>query len=178
MKRFFPFLFLLTLLGPTIGFFYLQRIESRRLKMEIKKDLLSNWQSKDQLEFEFTSQDVKTLIFHDFEQEFECDGRMYDIIKQYWKNGKLHIRCIEDKKESFFNQKLKELVNKYNGSNPNKKRASILSFLENLFFDQVSQFTNNSIVFKKLRNISSYVGFNYLSALKLTDTPPPRQLLL
>ena len=102
---------------------------------------------------------------------------MYDIIKQYWENGKLHIRCIEDEKESFFNQKLKELVNKYNGSNPDKKRASIISFLENLFFDQVSQFTNNSIVFKKLLNISSYLGFNYLSVWKSTDTPPPRQLL-
>ncbi len=177
MKRFFPFLFLLALLGPTIGFFYLHQIESKRIKMEIKKDLLSNWHSKDQLKFQFTYQEAKTLIFHDFEQEFECDGRMYDIIEQHWEKGKLHIRCIEDKKESFFNQKLNELVNKYQGSNPDKKRASIISFLENLFFDQVFLFTNNSIVFKKLRNTSSFLGFNYLSVWKSTDTPPPRQLL-
>lgn len=146
--------------------------------MEIKKDLLSNWQTKDQIEFEFSSQELKSLVFHDFEQEFECDGRMYDIIEQYWENGKFHIRCIEDKKESFFNQKLNELVNKYNGSNPDKKRASIISFLENLFFDQVSVFTKISIAFKKPLNISYYLGFNYLSVWKSTDTPPPWQLLL
>lgn len=145
--------------------------------MEIKKDLLSNWQTKDQLKFQFTRQEAKTLIFHDFEQEFECNGRMYDIIEQHWENGKLHIRCIEDKKESFFNQKLNELVNKYNGCNPDKKRASIISFLENLFFDQISPLANTSIVFKKLRNICSYFGFNYLSVWKSIDTPPPRQLL-
>ena len=77
--------------------------------------------------------EVRTLLQWEGDNEFRYQGEMYDVIDKKVENGKLHIRCISDKKETSLVKNYRKMSrDDFDGSS--KKRSSLLLKLFSSFY--------------------------------------------
>jgi len=176
LKKVFSLLLLSVLIFPLISTYYSHQVLLKKIKREVKANLLAHWNKKKIETLTFTSNDLKSknIIFHKEDFEIEIDGKMYDIIEQKNISNNIIIKCIPDEKESAFKSKIKESLSSIFSHHPFQKNQTkaIISFLENLFFEihihSISKFVDSFV----LNPIFQY-QFSFSENDILIFSPPP-----
>jgi len=150
------------------GYHFVFRFQLWQAKSEMKLRLLRSPGQKEITELSFNSQEQEKLEWED-DHEVSVNGEMYDVIEQYSRDGKLVLRCIDDKKETaLIDEYLK--LNKNNSDN--KPLSSLVQLIAAQFLVPVTNLPEPSV------NWFSNQFFNYSSDIVSTsasiNTPPPK----
>jgi hypothetical protein len=99
VKRTFAFILLTCLFFTVLGYHFVFRLQLAKARTEMKKAILNGTREKDVIQFAFNKETAGKLEWENAE-EFYFNGRMFDIVEQYSRNGCLFIRCIPDDLET------------------------------------------------------------------------------
>jgi hypothetical protein len=102
------FILLICIFCTVSGYHFIFQVQIREAKAEMK-EFLRHHKSSDVTELVFTSEELSETEWEN-DHEFLAGGRMYDLVSKEIINGKVHIRCIPDHKET-------SLVNQFMKSN-------------------------------------------------------------
>lgn len=105
------------------------------------------------------------------DHEFYYKGKLYDIIEQQVKGGKLHIRCLEDEKEESLLNKLEKVQHEQQ----NKKGSdhSLIQQLASLVFVQTTSFPELQQPVSGKHTYPFYTT-SILPVTQEVSAPPPR----
>jgi hypothetical protein len=110
LKRTVAISLLLSLLVPYAFLYFWIRYEKEQIREEVKHGLLEALE-KDQLTFfDFSVEEVETLLDWEHEGEFELNGQMYDVVERITQDGHVHLWCWPDQKETELNKQLDSLL--------------------------------------------------------------------
>lgn len=117
----------------------------------------------------FSLSDFKTKLNWHEKDEFEFDGKMYDVVKIEESNGGYKVYCFNDEKEEILISNFKKLNDKIGD------QKNCITFQHNTFVMLAVE--NDNFLFKKFN--SSYQQpliciNNYTSLSFDIPTPPPR----
>jgi len=119
----------------------------------------------------FSLNDKKNIEKLEWEEddEFELNGEMYDVIEKKTQNGKLIIRCLNDKKETELIKNYEKINKEDNSKN---RTALLLKLLDNTSNSPVTieLFIKNILKPVKISLCSIAISSCYYDVL----TPPPR----
>lgn len=166
---------------PIAGIFVSQHYGLKKLKREVKSQILQNWDRQSVETIEISNSDLvsKNVQFFEEDNEVEISGKMYDIVEQTKTGTKIILKCISDTKESEFKAKLKDqlIVLFTQNTTKNKQTKSLFQFIQSLFFE-----TNEVFEFPKNFFSNLKVYFHYLSIISSIDirlnSPPPESFNL
>ena len=90
------------------------KFRQAEIRMEVRNSLRKQIRSGDVIEFVFSQHQASGEPIPEWEgkDEFKLHGEMYDVIATEIRDGKLHVQCILDKKESRFLSFSRELGQK------------------------------------------------------------------
>lgn len=176
MKRISSLFLICILLLPIAGFYFSQHYSLKKLKREVKSQILHNWSKQEIITISLTNQDIKSKNIQFFPEDHEVDieGKMYDIIEQIHTSEGLVLKCISDKKETVFKAKIKDqLIALFSqNSTKSKQTKSFFQFAQNLFYQE-----NFSFNFLKTFEENIKISCHFLSTLSQVDirpnSPPP-----
>lgn len=176
MKRITSLFLICILLLPITGFYFSQHFSLKKLKREVKSQILQNWNKQEIVTISISNQDLKSKNIEFFPEDHEVDieGKMYDIVEQIHTSEGLVLKCIADKKETIFKAKIKDqLIALYSQNSTKSKQAkSFFQFAQNLFFQE-----NFSFNFLKTFEDKIKISYHFLSTLSHVDirlnSPPP-----
>jgi predicted transcriptional regulator len=137
----------------------------------MKKLLLLHTGNKDEERFVFLLNDKKSIEKLEWEgdNEFSLDGEMYDVIEKKIQDGKLIIRCINDKKETVLVKNYEKLNHE---NNSKSKSALLLKLLDSSYLPEV-----NNLVYINCNLALLHISFQqgiFSSYRKDVLTPPPQ----
>ena len=98
----------------------------------MKKELQHSWSGKTTV-FIFEKKEIGNIEWED-EHEFRLKGEMYDVVDKYYKNDKLIVRCIQDKKEKELLEAYQKLTHK---STDSPGQISLLKLINTHFIANV-----------------------------------------
>jgi hypothetical protein len=108
--------FLLFLSSSNYIFLFIERLET--IKSEMNEKIFSKQDNSESITFKFSLNDFNRLLnWHDA-NEFELNGKMYDVIKIEECNGEYTVHCFNDEKEEVLISNFKKL-NDRNGEQKN-----------------------------------------------------------
>lgn len=122
--------------------------------------------------FVFTPAEATALLQWEGDNEFRFRGEMYDLIDQKVENGKVHIRCISDKKETSLVKNYRKMTSDdFGGSS--KKRAALLLKLIATFYTPA---TNSCMETREMPGKISWAAYQSPLAYNIAEilTPPPQ----
>ena len=170
LKKLFSILLLSCLLFNTAGYHLIFYIRQAEIKAEMKRSLLhSDNKEVDLLVFSLNDKkNIEKLEWED-DDEFELNGEMYDVIEKKTQNGKLIIRCINDKRETELIKNYEKINKEGNSKN---RTALLLKLLDNTSASPVTieLFIKNILKPAKVSFCSIAISSCYHDVL----TPPPR----
>jgi len=114
------------------GHYFIFCIHLSKIKAEMKKELQHSWSGKTTV-FIFEKKEIGKIEWED-EHEFRLKGEMYDVVDKYYKNDKLIVRCIQDKKEKELLEAYQKLTHK-NTESPGQ--SSLLKLISTHFIATV-----------------------------------------
>jgi hypothetical protein len=172
VKKFFAILLLVSFSVQVTGyhlFFHLRQAAikksaTNRIERALEEDLVE--------EFVVTPAEATTLLQWEGDKEFRYKGEMYDLVDQKAENGKIHIRCISDRKETSLVKNYRKMANDdFGGSS--KKRASLLLKLIATFYTAA---VNPAMEYRPFPGKISWVAYQsrLSSAIPEILTPPPQ----
>lgn len=146
-------------------------------------NLFQRYQLKKQLQYRMGKADQSMLTSIGFgpnqqpeweeENEFEYQGKMYDVVDLELIGDSIVYHCWPDDEESYLNKKLEDFLDHYAGhpvSTKNKKRPSPPVF--KCFFE--SKNDNDGKLICVTNSFPAEYSTNYVSPVSPVDIPPPR----
>ncbi len=129
---------LCALLTPPLlvsGWFQLTRAQLRR---EARQQLLAGVQPGELVAFEFTKEEAHTLLQWEHPDEFEYQGRMYDVVRVEKAGGKVRYWCWPDEDETRLNRELRALTAQllHDAPQPKEQAGHLLAFFKSLYFHE------------------------------------------
>ena len=107
-------------------------------------------------------------------REFQLNGNLYDIVKEFKKDSIIYLYCINDKREESL---LKELCEKIDDNVANRKqRSRTHNIFKKSISEPVSYIFVNLTDSNQLTYGNHYVE-NYSSIWKEVFTPPPQKII-
>jgi len=176
MKKVIAFLFL-TLLSLPIFELLGIRIEIRKLKKQVKKEILAKLSKNETTTIKLSTIDLaknSKIILHPNDNEIEVNGEMYDIISENKQEDSIEFVCHHDHKETSLKRRLYGQLANLIAQQPIRSEQTTLlfNFLKNLFFEDSYQ-----LKFPEFLRIDHYTSFIYRCLLSDTyysdDSPPP-----
>jgi hypothetical protein len=134
LKKTVAIFFLSCLFLNITGYYLVFRFQQSEIRTEMRKKLRID-NAAEIKQFVFSLNDKKALASIEWEGDDECSiaGEMHDVISKQVIDGRLIIRCVDDKGETALIKRYNDLSN---SSDPSKSRsATLLKLLEN-FYDR------------------------------------------
>lgn len=157
-------LFAIFLINSTLLFIF---FEFKRviIKHEIKNNILSQIPDNQLLKFS------KALNFD--KDEFEINGKMYDVVKIKITPKNTIVYCYEDHKETSLNQKIDSLIKEGFTKNPfSKNQQKLIDFLHQIY---ISSSIPNFIFFAQNANKQHFpYKLHLLYEVISIISPPPK----
>lgn len=173
LRKVLPILFLMVFLIQAIGFTFYFNFERAKIKKQLKT-FIKKGVPKDQLKvFEFSNKEFLELKFVK-KKEFKLNGRFYDIVwKTKLKNGKLLLKCVDDKQETELFKNLAFLIDDYINKNTNSPLKAVFSLIV-----QPVIYTNHELVIHFVPIAESKEKYfqldpKILSRIQTIELPPP-----
>jgi hypothetical protein len=168
------FTFIALLTYQFVGFFTFVEIEHFLIRKQIKKAIKLSVPENQLIDFHFTLKESKKLKWLK-PQEFELNGRLYDVVRKTKSRGIWYFHCIDDIQETKLFKKLNSAVavNLVSSSEQHPVHGWLKLMNEPMEPLQAFQFTvdvfdkNNSQVQKSYLNL-------YLTRAYSVSTPPPQ----
>ena len=161
------FLFFLT--STNYIFLFIERLET--IKSQMQERVLSEYNGPNITILNFSFADYESKLRWLDTNEFELEGKMYDVIRIEESNNEFTIYCLNDVKE----EKLISNYNNLNNINGNHK-SFVTVHHQSLVLYAVK---NESAFVEKIKSInpqSCISGSNYNSVSLDITTPPPRKI--
>jgi hypothetical protein len=98
------------LIQPAIGAAPWLLREKAAVKSEARERLRGGLEEAAIVTLSFTLEESRTVLRWEDEQEFEYEGRMYDVVETRVEGGTVSYRCWRDEEETRLNERLKELA--------------------------------------------------------------------
>lgn len=173
MKNHFLCILLLICFGaPFYGTYYSIIYQKIKVKKEIQEQLSECSEKRDLVHLKFSRKEINSKLGWEHDDEFEYNGKMYDVVKSEIIGDSAHFWCLMDTKETKLNQILHKLIAGHYHDNPvNKEKNKLLdNFSKALFFSDLlfyRHYLNPSELF-----ISEHPVI-YISNNIIPLTPPP-----
>lgn len=157
-------LFAIFFINTTICFLFFE-IERATIRHEIKVNILSQLTDNQLVIFE------KKLGFD--KDEFEENGKMYDVVRKTKTASKVILYCYLDHQETLLNHKIDSLVKQDLAHNPlNKNQQKLIDLLQQVYI------SSNIPIFIFIKQTTFNQTFayknNFISSILLVDSPPPQ----
>ncbi|MEI6312005.1 MAG: hypothetical protein WCP57_07090 [Bacteroidota bacterium] len=139
----------------------------------MEKHLRGTVQEKELTAIKISPKDLSLLHWNE-EDEFEYQGKMYDLVyKKQSNDSSIIYYCIDDKKEETLIANLDELVeNQMKNNHPtNQMLRKIFELLSIIDFKTKEE---KFIAYKPKNSFLSKQVFNYNSPLIFVESPPPQ----
>ena len=170
VKKITAILLLFCLVFASAGYHLVFRYQISHAKAQMKRALRnSSRNSEDVTEFSFTNENLKQLEWED-DHEFRFKGKMYDVIEKQWQDGKLHIRCISDEKETVLIDQYMQ-INKNNHSD-SKPLSSLIQLITAQFIQPFALIPELCAI--QIKNSFPFYSSRLFSTAFPIHTPPPR----
>lgn len=141
MKKALSILLLTCLLLNTGGYWLYIKVLQVQRRNEVRAQLRqqSSVPGEERFELALNGDNPADASFEkENDHEFYYKGKLYDIIEQQVKGGKLHIRCLEDEKEESLLNKLEKVQHEQQNKKGNDH--SLIQQLASLVFEQTTGF--------------------------------------
>lgn len=175
LKNIVIFALLFAVSAPIIISFMSYSIQLRKIKKEVKNDLIFSTPRSELVNFEFdmNGSEFKSLRWV-HSHEFELNELMFDIVEADTIGNMVYYLCFPDKQETALNKEFKDLLNaRYATDLPAHKRQRLISnFIKSLYLPENFQFFDD-FDFKPLKVFRDYV-FSYETICLEAQTPPPK----
>ena len=146
------------------------------VRSEVKHQLLNELDESDLVTLTFTIKEASEL-FWEHEEEFEFEGKMYDVVRTKYDEGNVTYICWPDQKESHLNKLLDQLVTTANQQNQSQNNGNqlLITFFKSLFCSSRDNFNHLNFQTSLSGTPDFIVHYNNIDLD--TDTPPPRIIL-
>ena len=170
MKKLLSILLILFLVINSCGYIIVFQQMQLEAKREIKDRILKGIGLQDAVHFCFNQAEYAGLNFSE-EDEFELNGKMYDIIKSDFKNGKYNIYCFNDEKEETIIKNLQKDTDGHKAKTPSQNTLRIISGIISTALVK-STYTIKRPIY--LTNIIKYTQETFKSFCTKIPSPPPK----
>jgi hypothetical protein len=167
MKKLLAILTFICLLLLICGHAFLFTIKRAEIKADVRKELLA-YPNENLLTLHFTPDEIKNLSWEN-DNEFEYEGKMYDVVKKEMNKAFITILCMADEKETI-------LIDNYlKAQQHSSQHSSSTTLLKLLSQQYVMSFSSEILppVLIAKKNFPSY-----LTSLHFAETtivvPPPK----
>jgi len=165
------FLFLWQIGGYLLEF----KIESSRVRKELKKLTKEAVPLNQLIYFQFSAEEIQSLTWTK-KNEFKKDGHFYDIVWRHkLNNGLIEFQCVSDDQETLLFEKLDQYVSaNLANQNPDKplKNWSKLFFADYIpFSSSLAPILSNEFTLKT--NHSFFFQSSFSDGHLFIETPPP-----
>tara|TARA_B110000908_G_C10216423_1_gene433041 strand:+ start:295 stop:837 length:543 start_codon:yes stop_codon:yes gene_type:complete len=178
MKNFFKgigiIVLLMALVNPMYYAYVGYHIELKKIKKEVKNQLIANTPKEYLVSFRF---EIESNTFKSLEwkhsREFQYQGKMFDIVEADTINNYAHYICFPDKQETALNQEFNDLLNeRYAHDKPTNNKQKLLSnFVKSLFVqnEEIDSFfaLQNRVEYNKY-----FKGVSPSDFIKARNPPP------
>jgi hypothetical protein len=175
LKRIVAAILLICLFLNFTGYNLIFYFRQKEVKAEMKEILHSSLVNKyaDQLVFSLEDKTSIDGLEWKGSDEFSWKGEMYDLVESKTKNGKLVIRCINDKNETKL-QKDYEKMQKddFKGKSSRNTATEILKFVNSIYVCEIVNIPVLNIISKEKYFCTT--GDNLRSFATDVLTPPPQ----
>lgn len=165
---------LFALVNPIYYAYVGHYVALKKIKKEVKTNLIFNTPKEDLVTFQFTigSEKFKSLDWK-HSQEFEFQGKMYDIVEADTVNDVVHYLCFPDKQETALNNEFKQLLNeRYAKDEPtNNKQRMLSNFVKSLFLQESEEEKLFVVKINTEYNIH-FKGIKPSEFIKMNSPPP------
>ncbi|MDP4116940.1 MAG: hypothetical protein Q8903_12440 [Bacteroidota bacterium] len=175
MKKLLSILLIIFLVINSCGYIVLFQQMQFEAKREIKERIFRGISPEDAIHFSFSQNEFSKLKFTE-EDEFEYDGKMFDIVKSEFKNGKHSIYCLNDEKEEQLVKAFQRDNDNHKAKTPSQNSLRIISsiistgLVKSAFSIHKHNYVANILNFKKDTYTSYYT--------KIPSPPPKIQLCI
>lgn len=176
MRKLISFILLFLFLWQIGGYLIEFKLESSKIRKQIKKLTKESVPRNQLVHFQFSSKEINSLTWVK-SHEFRKDGHFYDVV---WKkdlgNGKIEFQCVSDDQETQLFEKLDQYVSA-NLANPNPTKP--LKNWSKIFFGNYIRTESTPCVIWEEEVIfeNSENNFSYNSSISelhlFIETPPP-----
>ena len=175
MKKSLSILIAILFIYNSVGYLIAFKSLQYGIKKEIKSKILGNLDEKELVLIKFLShpdQQQYKLFHWKEENEFEYNGNMFDVVKQYSVNDTIYYYCINDLKENELFGNLNVQVDQNMASST---MANNLIKLFKLTVDQsyLFSFSIDNLVQASKATYCSCITPGLLPVQQEIDTPPP-----
>lgn len=165
---------LMALVNPMYYAYVGYHVELKKIKKEVKHQLISNTLKDDLVAFRFNmeSESFKSLHWK-HSREFQYKGKMFDIVEADTLKGYVNYLCFPDKQETALNEEFNDLLNeRYASDRPSNNKQKLLSnFVKSLFIEDEK--IESNFVFIDLKEFNNYINITIPSSyIKSFDIPP------
>ena len=172
--RILPVILCLALLAPAgVTYYYLQG-RREQVRHEVKRMMIRGI-SRDQLVvLTFATRETDLKVHWKHAEEFEYNGRMYDIVESLTLGDSTRYWCWPDEEETRLNRQLADLVSQTLSHDPQNRdrQARLISFLATLYCS--SPFTWNSATGSQAIEPACEIPAAFHSRSEAPPSPPPR----
>jgi hypothetical protein len=174
LRKYAAILFLFALILPFTGTYLWLQHQKTLVQKQVKKLIVEGIAKEDLILLRFTREELITELDWKHAEEFEYSGQLYDIVETKAVGDSVYLWCFWDKRETQFNQRLKELVAYALGNNKQnkEKQDQLFNFLNDLYFQRNSAWVLSSPD-GCITHALSYIE-QYSSLIIPPPTPPPR----
>lgn len=109
----------------TIGYFHAFMLKQMEIRHSVQSRIEKGLPEEELLLLTFSSQGEIKWIKKD--KEFLYQGHMYDVVSMVEEDGKLHVRCYDDKKEARLASGLKMILKKDDSHDRNATRSNTVN---------------------------------------------------
>lgn len=160
--------------APIIISFMSYNIQLKKIKKEVKNDLIFNTPRSELVNFEFdmNGSEFKSLRW-EHQHEFEYNELMFDIVEGDTIGNMVYYLCFPDKQETALNKEFRELLNaRYANDQPAHKRQWLISnFIKSLYLPESFPFFDEFNI-EPIRAFKEYF-FSYDAIYLESISPPP-----
>ena len=143
-----------------------------QVRTEVKLQLLDELGEHDLVVLSFTPEEANNLYW-EHDNEFEFEGKMYDVVKTHLEEGFVTYVCWPDHKESHLNKLLDQLASSANqqDQNQNDGNQQLLTFLRSLYYSTIQHV---AFCHQNLRTGIPPYAVHYSEIYSDKVSPPPR----
>lgn len=171
MKRSIAIIFSILLSLPLLVLEGTISIEKYMIRREVKHRLMDMLDNNELVKISLSKKDASRTLRWKKKNEFEFQGRMYDVVRSEESDNNITYWCWPDSDESYLNQLLSSVINQSSHNKKSEKSEILISFMKSLYFIDKTYILQPSAEYKAL---TYFTKTNHYRSQKFEPaTPPP-----
>lgn len=176
MKKLTCTFFIICLAVPFLGTYAWLKYRTQLVRREVRRRITDKIDKGDLTHLAFSKDEAASRLDWEHADEFEYNGRMYDVVDKDATRDSVHYWCWADDSETEINHGLNNLAAHLLGNTPQQRETQkqFFYFLTNLFHSEAAPWSP----FLALNDKLCLAGFNfaYASASHAPPAPPPERV--